>query len=138
MNNRIEITGTVAHVGEVERFASGFTKRTVVLDEQRGQYADCVAFTLTKERAELVTPAMKGSRLTVGGYVKSRSWTNPKTNETKWFTEAEAITVRPADAQAPAETHAPYAYGDAPTPAPAAPTAADTAQAAEVPDDCPF
>lgn len=138
MNNRIEITGTVAYVGEVEKFASGFTKRTVVLEEQRGQYADRVAFTLTKERAELVTPEMKGTRLTVFGFVKSRDWTNPKTGEVKWFTEAEGVTVRPADAQAPA-THAAYAYGDAPAPQPAAPTAAEAAaNAAEVPDDCPF
>ena len=121
MDTKIEVTGTLSYIGEVETLSKGFTKRTVVLAEQRGQYTDTVAFTLTRDRTGLVTNGMLNRRVTVAGWVRSRNWRNPNTGRVSWFTEVEAVSVKPADA----EVHEP-----------AAPQAGEPA--AEVPDDCPF
>ena len=121
MDTKIEVTGTLAYVGEVETLAKGFTKRVIALAEQRGQYTDYVAFSLTKDRTGLVTKEMLNRRVTVGGFVKSRNWRNPNTGKVSWFTEAEAVRMKPADTEVTK---------------PAVPQPDEPSDA--IPDDCPF
>lgn len=96
----MEITGECIFVGPVEEFGQNkFKKRTFVLSEKEdgAMYPTTVAFTLTKERTSLVTEKMKGDKLTVSGYVESRGWNDPKTGKTRYFTEVNAVSVKPAE-----------------------------------------
>lgn len=100
MNNRVEITGECTFVGPVEEVGQNkFKKRTFVLSEKAdgAMYPTAIAFTLTKERTSLVTERMKGGTLTVTGYVESRGWVDPRTEKTRYFTEVNAVSVKPAE-----------------------------------------
>lgn len=109
MSAKVEAKGTVYAVGDVETFASGFRKRTLVIEVEggKGQYADLLAVELAKERADLVNPGDKGRACAVVGFVKSRSWDDPKSGKTRWFTSVDAVRLSfGSEAASPKEAEA--------------------------------
>jgi hypothetical protein len=88
MNNKIEITATCSHVGEVETIGqNGFKKRTFVLKDESGQYSKIVAFTLKKDKVDKINRRHVGSTVKAVGYVESREW------QGRYFTEVTAVGV---------------------------------------------
>jgi hypothetical protein len=88
MNNKIEITATCSHVGEVETIGqNGFKKRTFTLKDDSGQYPKIVALTLKKDKVNLIDRRHVGSTVKAIGYVESREWNG------KFFTEVTAVSV---------------------------------------------
>ena len=62
-----EFTGKVKVVGELQTFASGFTKRDLVVEEERdGRWPNVVAFAFKKERVALLDGMVSGTRVKVG------------------------------------------------------------------------
>ena len=62
-----EFTGKVKGVGELQTFASGFTKRDLVVEEERaGNWPNVVAFAFKKERVALLDGIVSGTRVKVG------------------------------------------------------------------------
>jgi hypothetical protein len=88
MNNKIEITATCSHVGEIETIGqNGFKKRTFVLKDESGQYPKLLALTLKKDKVDKIDRRSVGKTVKVVGYVESREW------QGKYFTEVTAIGV---------------------------------------------
>lgn len=88
MNNKIEITATCSHVGDVESIGqNGFKKRTFALKDESGQYPKLVAFALKKDKVNLIDRRHVGSTVKAIGYVESREW------QGRYFTEVTAVGV---------------------------------------------
>lgn len=102
MNNKIEITATCSHVGEIETIGqNGFTKRTFVLKDESGQYPKEVAFILKKDKVNLINSNHLGHKVKAIGYVESRKW-----NE-RYFTEVVAVGVEIIQEAMPQECYKP-------------------------------
>ena len=81
-----EFTGKVKSVGEVQTFASGFTKRELVVEEERkGNRPNVVAFTFKKDNAAKLDGVKPGMRVKVGFAVDGREWTDPKTGKVRFL-----------------------------------------------------
>ena len=62
-----EFTGKVKAVGELQTFASGFSKRDLIVEEERvGNWPNVVAFSFKKERAAMLDGMVSGARVKVG------------------------------------------------------------------------
>lgn len=129
MSAKVEMSGKLYFVGDVETFASGFRKRTVVVRNESSKYEDLLAVELAKDRADTVKPGDKGRECSVVGFVHSRSWTDPKTGKTKWFTSVDAVQVTFGAASSSPKVVEAAAVSD---------IVAKMGDAEEVADDMPF
>ena len=129
MSAKVEMSGKLYFVGEVETFASGFRKRTVVVRNESSKYEDLLAVELAKDRADMVKPGDKGRECSVVGFVHSRSWTDPKTGKTKWVTSVDAVQVTFGAASSSPKVVEAAAVSD---------IVAKMGDAEEVADDMPF
>ena len=86
-----EFTGKVKGVGELQTFASGFTKRDLVVEEERdGRWPNVVAFAFKKDNAAKLDGIVPGMRVKVGFAVDGREWTDPKTGKVRYFSDLTA------------------------------------------------
>ena len=93
-----EFTGKVKVVGELQTFASGFTKRDLVVEEERaGNWPNVVAFAFKKERVALLDGIVSGTRVKVGFAVDGREWTDPKTGKVRYFSDLTALRLERLD-----------------------------------------
>ncbi|MCL1910364.1 MAG: DUF3127 domain-containing protein [Kiritimatiellaeota bacterium] len=131
-------TGTVKKVGDVQSFASGFTKRELIVTSEEERFPQNVAFEFLKERADMLEGVNESDRVTVHFDISSREWTAPD-GAVKYFTSLRAWKLDKADESGGAAAARPAA---APRPATssAAPAAAmpKDAATAEGNDDLPF
>ena len=93
-----EFTGKVKAVGELQTFASGFSKRELVVEEERdGKWANVVAFSFKKDNAALLDGMSPGARVKVGFAVDGREWTDPKTGNVRYFSDLTALRLERLD-----------------------------------------
>ena len=93
-----EFIGKVRSVGELQTFASGFTKRDLVVEEERdGRWPNVVAFSFKKEKAALLDGMSPGARVKVGFAVDGREWTDPKTGTVRYFSDLTALRLERLD-----------------------------------------
>ena len=123
-----EYTGVVEKVLPMQTFASGFTKRDIVLTDDVGQeskWPNHIAFTFKKDNASVLEGVKEGVRAKIRFAIDGREWTNPQ-GQVKYFTDltGRKLEVLNADGSS-----------TAPAPAPAEPDF--PADAGEV-DDMPF
>ena len=101
-----EFKGVVKSVGEVQTFASGFTKRElVVIEDKEGSWQNVVAFTFKKDNVSKLDGIEPGTHVTIGFAVDGREWNDPKTGKTRCFCDLTALKLEVADsgdASAPA------------------------------------
>lgn len=89
-----EITGKVRRIGDVQTFASGFSKRELVVDEEReGSWPNVVPLVFKQDRASLLDPLGVGAKVKVGFVVDGRDWTDPKTEKVKCFCDLTALKL---------------------------------------------
>lgn len=100
---KIEFKGEVKRVySEVSK--SGFESRYIVVSNSSGERPNVIRFRL-KQTAQVTVD--KGAYVTVSAFVDGREWTNPQTNETRYFTD---FTIAKIEAQcAAASASAPAA-----------------------------
>ena len=97
-----EFTGKVKGVGELQTFASGFSKRDLVVEEERaGNWPNVVAFAFKKERVALLDGIVSGTRVKVGFAVDGREWTDPKTRKVRYFSDLTALCLDRLDETMP-------------------------------------
>ena len=97
-----EFTGKVKGVGELQTFASGFSKRDLVVEEERaGNWPNVVAFAFKKERVALLDGIVSGTRVKVGFAVDGREWTDPKTGKVRYFSDLTALRLERLDGEMP-------------------------------------
>ena len=93
-----EFTGKVKGVGELQTFASGFTKRDLVVEEERdGRWPNVVAFAFKKDNAAKLDGIVPGMRVKVGFAVDGREWTDPKTGKVRYFSDLTALRLERLD-----------------------------------------
>ena len=93
-----EFTGKVKAVGEVQTFASGFTKRELVVEEDReGSWPNVVAFAFKKDNVAKLDGVKPGARVKVGFAVDGREWTDPKTGKVRYFVDLTALRLEVLD-----------------------------------------
>ena len=89
-----EFIGKVKAVGELQTFASGFSKRELVVEEDRdGRWPNVVAFSFKKDNAALLDGMSPGARVKVGFAVDGREWTDPKTGKVRYFADLTALRL---------------------------------------------
>ena len=97
-----EFIGKVRSVGELQTFSSGFTKRDLVVEEERaGNWPNVVAFAFKKERVALLDGMVSGTRVKVGFAVDGREWTDPKTGKVRYFSDLTALRLERLDETVP-------------------------------------
>ena len=95
-----ELTGRVRRIGELQKFASGFSKRELVVDEDHGgSWPKTVVFSFKRDNIAMLEGVAVGAIVKVAFAIDGREWTDPKTNQVKCFCDLTAIrlgTLEPA------------------------------------------
>ena len=81
MSQIYEYTGVVEEVMDVQTFASGFTKRDVIIGndvDNPGKYPNPVKFSFKTDNCALLDSVSKGSRVKVRFAIDGRRWDGPK------------------------------------------------------------
>ncbi len=93
-----EFTGKIKAVGELQTFASGFSKRELAVEEEReGNWPNVVAFIFKKEKAAQLEGLTPGQRVKIGFAVDGREWTDPKTGKVRYFSDLTALRLERLD-----------------------------------------
>ncbi len=90
-----EYTGVVEKILELQTFASGFSKRDIVLTDDIGQeskYPNHIAFTFKKDNAALLDSVKEGQRAKIRFAIDGREWTNPQ-GQVKYFTDLTGLKI---------------------------------------------
>lgn len=123
-----EYTGVVEKVLDLQTFASGFSKRDVVLTDDVGsesKWPNHIAFTFKKDATSLLNGVTKGQRAKIRFAIDGREWTNPS-GQVKYFTDLTGLKLEILNADGTSTE---------PIPQPAEP---DTVVDDAVVDDMPF
>ena len=100
-------TGKVIHIGDTETFASGFTKRLLVIEtEADTDYPKEIPFEFLKERGDALDKYAVGQEVTVHFNLDGRAGTGKY--EGRWFSSntgwrIESDESAPVEAQPPAD-----------------------------------
>ena len=93
-----EFTGKVKSVGELQTFASGFTKRELVVEEEReSNWPNVVAFAFKKDNAAKLDGLTPGMRVKIGFAIDGHEWTDPKTGKMRYFCDLTALRLERLD-----------------------------------------
>jgi len=128
MSQFFDYTGVVEDILPVQTFASGFTKRDVIVGNDVGstsKYPNPVKFTFKKDNCSLLDGVQKNQRVKVHFVVDGRRWDGPK--GTQYFVDLTALKIEVLNADGSSTE---------PVPAPAEPSDIP-ADAGDV-DDMPF
>lgn len=90
-----EYTGVVEKILPVQTFASGFTKRDVVLTDDVGQgsqWPNHIAFSFKKDNTKLLDSVKEGQRAKIRFAIDGREWTNPQ-GQVKYFTDLTGLKL---------------------------------------------
>ncbi len=90
-----EYTGVVEKVLDLQTFASGFTKRDVVLTDDVGsetKWPNHIAFTFKKDATSLLDGVRPGLRAKIRFAIDGREWTNPQ-GQVKYFTDLTGLKI---------------------------------------------
>lgn len=124
-----EYTGVVEKVLETQTFASGFSKRDVVMTDDVGtetKYPNHIAFTFKKDAASVLDTVREGQRAKIRFAVDGRAWDDPKSGKTRYFTDLTGLKLEILNADGSSTE---------PVPAPAEP---DFSEDVNDVDDMPF
>lgn len=90
-----EYTGVVEKVLATQTFASGFSKRDIVLTDDVGsdtKWPNHVAFTFKKDAASVLDTVKEGQRVKIRFAIDGREWTNPQ-GQVKYFTDLTGLKL---------------------------------------------
>lgn len=125
-----EYTGVVEKILPLQTFASGFTKRDVVLTDDVGQeskWPNHIAFTFKKDNTSVLDTLKEGVRAKIRFAIDGREWTNPQ-GQVKYFTDLTGLKLEVLNGDGTSTE---------PVPAPADPGDDMPADSGEL-DDMPF
>ena len=88
-----EFTGKVRRINPVQTFANGFTKRELVLEEQHGDWTNCIAFQFKKEKASLLDGVTVGSSVKVRFVIDGREWTDQTRGGVRCFVDLTGLEL---------------------------------------------
>ncbi len=89
-----EYTGVVEEIFPVQSFSSGFTKRDIVLGNDKdspSKFPNPIKFTFKKDNCSLVDSIQKGQRAKVRFAIDGRRWDGPK--GVQYFVDLTALGI---------------------------------------------
>lgn len=99
---KFQISGRIVEVGSVKTFASGFTKRELIVEtSSNDKWPSPVKVTLKKDDCAKGDALNVGDGVTIDGYIEGRRWDGP--SGTAYFTDLSARSIMVAEKTAPAE-----------------------------------
>ena len=118
-----EYTGVVEKILDLQTFASGFTKRDIVLTDDVGtesKWPNHIAFTFKKDATSILDTVREGQRAKIRFAIDGRAWDDPKSGKTRYFTDLTGLKLEVLNADgtstepvpAPAEPDFPESAGD--------------------------
>ena len=90
-----EYTGVIEKVLPTQSFASGFSKRDVVMTDDVGsdsKWPNHIAFTFKKDAASVLDTVKEGQRAKIRFAIDGREWTNPQ-GQVKYFTDLTGLKL---------------------------------------------
>ena len=90
-----EYTGVIEKVLPTQSFASGFSKRDVVMTDDVGaesKWPNHIAFTFKKDSAAVLDTVKEGQRAKIRFAIDGREWTNPQ-GQVKYFTDLTGLKL---------------------------------------------
>lgn len=89
-----ELTGKIKRIGELQTFASGFSKREVVVEQPAGERGPIPTPVVFKgDSVSLADPLAVGAEIKVGFSIEGHEWQDPKTNRLRCFCDLTAHAV---------------------------------------------
>ena len=89
-----ELKGKIKRIGEQQTFASGFTKREVVVEQPGGERGPIpVPVVFKNDNVSLVDTLAAGAEVKVNFSIEGRDWQDPKTNKVRCFCDLTALKV---------------------------------------------
>ena len=99
-----ELTGKIRRIGELQTFASGFTKREIVVEQPGGERGPVPApVVFTNDDVSLVDGLAVGAEIKVAFSIDGRDWQDPKTGKVRCFCNLTAHKVEVTAAAPTAE-----------------------------------
>jgi single-stranded DNA-binding protein len=94
---KFEVSGKVLEVGDVQEFASGFTKREVIVEASKkaDEFSNPVCVTLKKEMCEKADSLRVGDGVAFEGFVEGRRW--EKDGKVRYFIDLSAKSILVTD-----------------------------------------
>lgn len=97
MSEKIEIKGTVETILEIQEFASGFRKRTIVVNTG-GKYPQTVPIDFAKEKIDLLDNLATGQEVAIGVNVRGNEYNGKYyVSLAGWKVDAGSIAVAEGD-----------------------------------------
>ena len=97
MSEKIDVKGTVETILDIQEFASGFKKQTLVIDTG-GKFPQMVAIDFAKEKIELLANLVKGQEVTVGVNIRGNEYNGKYyVSLAGWKLDAGAVTGNDLD-----------------------------------------
>jgi len=90
------VTGVIAKIFETKQVSEKFTKREVVINTAE-QYPQSVILQFTKDKCSVLDNYKEGQTVTVHYNLQGREWTDPKTNEVRYFNTLQAWKIEKAE-----------------------------------------
>ena len=91
-----EYTGVIEKVLDTQTFASGFSKRDVVMTDDVGtetKWPNHIAFTFKKDAASVLDTVKAGQRAKIRFAIDGRAWTDPKSGKDRYFTDLTGLKL---------------------------------------------
>lgn len=89
----MELKGTLKKINQVVNVSEKFKKREFVITTTEDKFPQDILFQLSQDNVDLLDEFFIGDELNIGFNLRGREWTNPKTNEVKYFNTLEAWRV---------------------------------------------
>lgn len=84
--------GTIIVIHATKQVSDKFKNRTFVIKTEE-TYPQSVLFELTQDRVDYMDNYKVGDKVDVNFVVNGREWTDPKSNEVKYFNSVVALSV---------------------------------------------
>ena len=93
-----QVSGKVLEIGETKTFASGFTKRTIIVEASKdaAKFSNPVCLTLKKDQTALADSLNVGDGVAAEGYVEGRRW-EKSADDVRYFIDLSCKSIMVTD-----------------------------------------
>ena len=95
-----EIKGTIKVIRDEQIVSDKFKKREFVVSTP-DEYPQHISIEMTQDKTSLLDKFAVGQEVIVSVNVRGREWTNPKTNEVKYFNTLQGWKISGSEQNAP-------------------------------------
>ena len=90
--SKIELSGIIEHVGEVQNINEKFSKRDLVLRIESGKYSEFIRCEATNQTCELLNGYKQDDEVKISVYLTGRKYNKP-TGEMAYFTSVKLSAI---------------------------------------------